>query len=120
VLSGDVHHAYVAEAQYPQPVSSRVYQLVCSPIHQGVPAYMRFGFRLGWSRLADRLGRLVGKLASVPPMPLSWTQVAGPFFGNQLATLLVDGRCARLLVERAEPLGDRSAGMAPVIDVSLT
>jgi hypothetical protein len=31
----------MAEAHYPQPVDSRVYQIVCSPIHQGVPASMR-------------------------------------------------------------------------------
>jgi hypothetical protein len=120
VLSGDVHHAYVAEARYPQPVDSRVYQLVCSPIHQGVPAYMRIGFRFGWSRLADRLGRLAGRMAAVPPVPLSWERVAGPFFGNQLATLTLDGRSAHLLVERAEDIRDRTAGMDPVLDVSLT
>jgi hypothetical protein len=119
VLSGDVHHAYVAEARYQEPVSSRVFQLVCSPIHQGVPASMRLGFRFGWTGLADRIGRLIGKLASVPPLPLSWQRVAGPFFGNQLATLTLDRRCAHLTVERAEPVGE-SAGLDPVLDISLT
>ena len=33
VLSGDVHHTYVSEAAYPQPMQSRVYQLTCSPMH---------------------------------------------------------------------------------------
>ncbi|HEX6936958.1 MAG TPA: alkaline phosphatase D family protein, partial [Actinomycetes bacterium] len=38
VLSGDVHHAYVARAEYDDPsVRSRVYQLTCSPVHNYVP-----------------------------------------------------------------------------------
>jgi hypothetical protein len=120
VLSGDVHHAYVAEARYPQPVASRVYQVVCSPIHQGVPRSMRAGFRLGWTRAAEWLGRLVARTASVPPLPLSWQRLSGPFFGNQLATLTFTGRCARLLVERATEGDDRPAEMRPVVDLSLS
>lgn len=102
VLSGDVHHAYLAQARYPQPVTSRVYQIVCSPIHQGVPGSMRLGFRFGWSRVADGLGRLIGRTAAVPPLPLSWDLLCGPFFGNQLATLTITGEKVGLLFERAE------------------
>jgi hypothetical protein len=120
VLSGDVHHAYVAEARYPQPVDSRIYQLVCSPIHQGVPASMRLGFRVGWSRPAELLPRWLARLAGVPPVPLAWSRTAGPFFGNQLATLAVDGRHSHLLVERAVQPGGRDAGMVPIVDVDLS
>jgi hypothetical protein len=55
---------------------------------------------------------------SVPPLPLSWDRVAGPFFGNQLATLTLAGRSARLLVERVGPVGG-AAGLAPVLDIGL-
>jgi hypothetical protein len=120
VLSGDVHHAYVAEAHYPEPVASRVLQLVCSPIHQGVPGSMRLGFRLGWSGLAERLVRPIGQWAGVPQLPLRWDRTAGPFFGNQLATLTLDGRSSRLLVERAEAGDDGAATMVRILDVALS
>jgi hypothetical protein len=120
VLSGDVHHAYLAEARYPQPVGSRVYQIVCSPIHQGVPRSMRLGFRFGWSKVADLLGRLIARTASVPPLPLSWELRSGPFFGNQLATLTLTGRQARLLFERAAPGSGQPARMTPLAELDLT
>jgi len=120
VLSGDVHHAYVAEAHYPQPVQSRIYQLVCSPIHQGVPASMRHGFRIGWSRPAEWLVRRLGRRIGVPPLPLRWNPAAGPFFGNQLATLTIAGRRSHLLVERAETVGSGDVGMITTIDVDLS
>src|SRR5207237_5426992 len=37
VLSGDVHHQYVAEARWPEPTRSRVHQIVVSPVHHSVP-----------------------------------------------------------------------------------
>jgi len=121
VLSGDVHHAYVARARYPDPVPGAVYQLVCSPVHQEVPRSMRFGFRVGWSRPAELLGRLACRLAGVPPLPLSWDRVAGPFFGNQLATLTIDGRSARLAFECAAPVDQQqTARMQPIAEVTLS
>jgi hypothetical protein len=120
VLSGDVHHAYVAEAHYPSPVDSRVYQLVCSPIHQGVPRSMRLGFRLGWSRAAESVARLVGRTAPVPPLPLSWDRLAGPFFGNQIATITLDGRTARFHLEGANAADGEPARMTPLADLPLT
>ena len=53
VLSGDVHHAYVARPEY-SDVDSAVYQLTCSPLHNRVPAAMRLAFRAAWSRAAER------------------------------------------------------------------
>ncbi len=100
VLSGDVHHAYVTRARYPDPVESAVYQVVCSPVHNHVQAYMHLGFRLGWSRAAEKLTRWIGRYAKVPPTPLDWQKLAGPFFGNELGTLLLDGRRAEVLLER--------------------
>jgi hypothetical protein len=100
VLSGDVHHSYLCEATYPDAVTSRVYQVTCSPIHNKVPGYMRLAFRLSWSGVAERVARLVlGRLARVPHPPLSWRRLAGPVFGNVLGSLVLEGRQARLLVE---------------------
>jgi hypothetical protein len=125
VLSGDVHHGYVARARCPErsgpsPVPGAVYQLVCSPVHQRVPASMRFGFRFGWSRPAAVAGRLASRLAGVSALPLSWDRVAGPFFGNQLATLVLDGQSAAVTFERAEPVDERTARMRQTAKVDLS
>jgi hypothetical protein len=125
VLSGDVHHGYVARARYPEradpdSAAGAVYQLVCSPVHQQVPRSMRFCFRLGWSRPAELLGRLVGRLAGVAALPLSWDRVAGSFFGNQLATLRIEGRSATVTFERAEPVDARTARMRQTAEIALS
>ena len=102
VLSGDVHHAYVAEAHFERPVRSRVYQLTCSPLHNHIPAAMRLTFRVSWSRMTERaMRRLLGVMARVPAMPLTWTRVSGPFFGNEIAELVVDGRRADTVLRKS-------------------
>jgi hypothetical protein len=55
VLSGDVHHAYVAEAQFAEPTDAPVYQLTCSPLHNFVPPAMKLSFRAAWSGVAERI-----------------------------------------------------------------
>jgi hypothetical protein len=104
VLSGDVHHSYLCQADYPQPVASRVFQITCSPVHNRPPRPMRLAFRASWSRLAERGARLVlGRLARVPRPPLTWRRLAGPVFGNAIASLVLDGRHARLVLETSQP-----------------
>lgn len=104
VLSGDVHHAYAAEAHYAQPTSARVFQLTCSPLHNVVPRAMKIAFRMAWSGIAERstssLLRLTGP---VPRPPLTWDRLSGPSFGNEIATLLIDGRKAEFVLERSAP-----------------
>jgi hypothetical protein len=101
VLSGDVHHAYVAGVGYDQPVDSQVYQLTCSPLHNYVPNAMKLTFRLAWSRVAERTTRaLLGLVTRVPRPPVSWHREAGPYFGNELMTFSAAGRLA--LVELAQ------------------
>jgi hypothetical protein len=102
VLSGDVHHAYAARVHYPDDVRSKVYQLTCSPVHNYVPTAMRLAFRLSWSRAAERVMRfLLDRVSKVPPAELDWSRMCGPMFGDQIATLTLDGRSATLLFERA-------------------
>ncbi len=107
VLSGDVHHGYSAEARWPEPAdrerTSRVVQLTCSPIHNDVPAFMRVGFRVGWSRLGRLAGRLLARHGRLPRTPVSWRKLAGPWFGNQLMTLTLADRTARLRLHQARP-----------------
>ncbi|MFG2952265.1 alkaline phosphatase D family protein [Streptomyces sp. NPDC048291] len=103
VLSGDVHHAYVAEPAWPPGTApaSRVLQLTCSPVHNSVPPTIRAGFRFGWSAPARFLGRWLARHGRCAPPPVTWRKKGGPWFGNQLMTLTLHGRSARLRLERA-------------------
>ncbi|MDQ3404610.1 MAG: alkaline phosphatase family protein [Actinomycetota bacterium] len=103
VLSGDVHHVYAAEATFDRPVKARVYQLTCSPMHNSVERMMRPVFRLAWWRpLARVLRWWMFRSPHINPLPVDWTRVSGPFYGNAVASLRVRGRSAQMTVECAE------------------
>jgi hypothetical protein len=106
VLSGDVHHAYVAEPKWRTgSPSSRVLQLTCSPVHNSIPAYIRVGFRFGWSAVARGLGRRLARHGRCRHPSVKWRKTGGPWFGNQLMTLTLHGRSARLRLEQARADG---------------
>src|SRR3712207_5183584 len=66
VLSGDVHHAYAAELVEPGNLSSRVHQLTVSPLHNQAPHPIRVGFKIGWSRRAERFTARLARWAEAP------------------------------------------------------
>jgi hypothetical protein len=119
VLSGDVHHSYVAEARYPAPAGARVLQLTCSPVRNTAPVYLRALLRAGWSTRLARVLRWFAARRGVRPAEPDWHRVSGPHFGNAVATLDVDARRASILLEQAGSTGD-SARLAPFVDLPLT
>ncbi len=107
VLSGDVHHAYVAEAHFDRPVRSRIYQLTCSPLHNYVPLPMKVAFRVFWSRAMERLLRLVlGVVAKVPAPSVTWRRQDGPYFSNEVAEFVSEGRAAYTTLSRSQGTPD--------------
>jgi hypothetical protein len=120
VLSGDVHHAYVAEPSWPgRGPDAHVTQLTCSPVHNSVPLSIRLGFRFGWSAPARALGRWFGRHGRCSPPAVSWRRTGGPWFGNQLMTLTLRGRSARLRMARAVTRQDGSAVLRTVTEREL-
>ncbi|WP_018684205.1 alkaline phosphatase D family protein [Actinokineospora enzanensis] len=120
VLSGDVHHVYAAEATFDRPVNARVYQLTCSPVHNSVERYMRPLFRVSWWRpLARVLRWWMYRSPEIRPLPVDWRKIAGPYFGNAVATLRVRGRRADLVVECADTGAD-GPYLRPLPAVGLT
>jgi hypothetical protein len=99
VLSGDVHHSYVARAELGPDVVTPVHQLTCSPLHNQVPAFMRPGLRLGWRRTPTALAARLARSAGLRPPPVRWRRLAGPYFGNAVSTLVHSGRSARVTIE---------------------
>jgi hypothetical protein len=107
VLSGDVHHSYVAEALFPgADVVTPVHQLTCSPIHNQVPAVMRPLMRLGWWRGPSEAVRGLARAAGLRRPIVRWRKQAGPYFGNAVSTLELDGRTARVAIEGTDKEGD--------------
>jgi phosphodiesterase/alkaline phosphatase D-like protein len=102
VLSGDVHHSYAARAELPSRPAGRVHQLTCSPVHNKMEWYIRPGFRLSWSRAMRAFGEAWAAQAGAPPKPLTWERIAGPLFGNTIATLEIKGPRAAVLFEQPQ------------------
>jgi hypothetical protein len=99
VLSGDVHHSYVARAEFGTDLGTPVHQLTCSPIHNQVPTPIRPLMRLGWSRAAARGARGLARSAGLGRPALRWRRLAGPYFGNAVATLRHVGVEAEATIE---------------------
>jgi PhoD-like phosphatase len=102
VLSGDVHHSYAARAELDgvSPDGATVHQLVCSPVHNYVPMFIKPAFMLGWTRPAAAVTRWWVRGHGVPSPPMKWDNVCGPLFGNTIATLEINDRDAEVFFEQ--------------------
>ncbi len=105
VLSGDVHHAYLAEVAFRRGsgVKSAVYQAVCSPFRNPLNRHERQGIRIGLSKAGELAGRLLARAAGVRDPEIRWRVGHDPWFDNQVATLTIEGRSSKLRVEKASP-----------------
>ncbi len=103
VLSGDVHHGYLAEAEFPYTKTvSRVYQAVCSPLRNALPGKKSRLQSSAWNAAAALAGRLLSRLAGVREESLTWHLTHdAPFFENQVATIELDGPDATISFEKA-------------------
>lgn len=126
VLSGDVHHSYAARATLDGvgEDAAPVHQLVCSPVHNYVPGYVKPAFKIGWSHRLAPVMRRWARRRGAPELTVSWTNTAGPVFGNTIATLQISGREAEVLFEQPAghddldqvarvPLTDRRHAVSP-------
>jgi hypothetical protein len=104
LLSGDVHHAYLARATFNGGDGGRergaVYQAVCSPLRNPLDSRERQAIRIGMSRPAERVAAALARAAGVAEEPLSWTIEEGPWFDNQVATIEIDGRNAWMVLDK--------------------
>jgi hypothetical protein len=118
-LSGDVHHAYLAEVGYPRGTGMRshVWQATCSPFRNPLSKKERRTVQLGFSRAGRLVGRALARAARVPQPPVRWRfQDGDPRFDNQVGTLELDGRRALARLERAKP--SRRGVEHPVLEVA--
>ena len=106
VISGDVHHAYLSEVAFRRQDGVErcpVYQAVCSPFRNPLDAHERRAIRFGTSKAGHALGRALARAAGVEDPDLRWRMIEGPYFDNQVATLELHHRSARVTLERTVP-----------------
>ncbi|HEX4668919.1 MAG TPA: alkaline phosphatase D family protein [Solirubrobacterales bacterium] len=105
VLSGDVHHAYLAETAFEPDtkMQSAVYQAVCSPYRNPLDNHERRAIRAGFSRPFVAAMRALAGTAGVADPGLRWRLAEGPYFDNQVASIRLDGREATLQLDKTIP-----------------
>lgn len=123
VLSGDVHHAYLAEAGFPagSGVRSPVYQAVCSPFRNPLDKKERRVMRFTWSRTGKYIFRTLARAAGVEESDIQWSLThPAPWFNNQVAALEITGRQARMRLDRTIPGEDSDPHLERVFERDLT
>ena len=124
VLSGDVHHTYLAELSFPGAAGghSPAWQAVCSPLRNPLPSDQRAAHRRAFRRPAQAVTRWLARRAGVEPEEVAWRVVEGPRFENHLGELELDGRRATLRVEHAvtPASGAGAPSLAPLYDHQLS
>jgi hypothetical protein len=105
LVSGDVHHGYLARVVYPRGSGARtpVYQAVCSPFRNPLKRHERLLQRFAGSRLGEAFGRLLALSARAPGPRFRWRRLEGLVFDNQISTLELEGEEALLRVECSVP-----------------
>lgn len=103
LLSGDVHHCYLAEVAFRSggqaAGASPVFQVVCSALRKELAPHERAVIGFGHSGIAARAARRMARAVGVPAVPLDWRVVERPAYANQIATLTLDGDRSRVAVE---------------------
>jgi hypothetical protein len=118
MLSGDVHHAYLAEVAFPRAdgVRSAVWQAVCSPYRNPLDARERRAIRTLISRSAEAFTRLLARAGGAPDPRIRWRFAEGPYFDNQLASIRLDGRRAAVKLEKTVPGEHRERRLEQVFE----
>ena len=122
-LSGDVHHAYLAEVGFPPGTGMRsaVYQATCSPFRNPLDDRERRSIRFACSKAGTLVGKLLARAAGVPDPPVRWrfTGDEQPYFDNQVCFLEIDGRRARLWLQKTVPEENEGYSLETVFEYQL-
>lgn len=101
VVSGDIHHGYLARIRWPESSGVPVWQIVASPMRQSLESAARRGFGVADRRGWVSAGRMLARLARVPEADVDWRLEEGPVFDNHIATLELGDRGADARLEAA-------------------
>jgi hypothetical protein len=103
LLSGDVHHGYLAEATFrDEDAESLVYQAVCSPFRNSLPGKKSRIQSVSWTKPGELAGRCLASLVGIGEEDMSWHLAHQElWFENQVATLELEGRHGTMTFEKA-------------------
>jgi len=117
LLSGDVHHGYLAEMDLGDGVESALYQSVCSPLRNPLGLPERLALRAGWTKTGERIGKTLARLAGVEEPRIRWRLTHDrPWFENHVSTLELHGRRANLKVEKSTPEDGQAPSLHTVLE----
>ncbi|MEJ7798428.1 MAG: alkaline phosphatase D family protein [Solirubrobacteraceae bacterium] len=120
LLSGDVHHAYLAEAWFPgREVTSRVLQATCSPIRNPLARRERRILRSAFTRPVAAVARRLARAAGVADPSMRWTFAQPATFDNQIARLDLCGRDAQLRIEKTSPEDWPAPRLHPILSLAI-
>ncbi len=109
MVSGDVHHSYVAPVAFPGSAGAPVRQVVSSPLRNAVPRSVQRGFAFAGSAPARAVGRALARGARLRRPAVDWAVALGPLQGNGVSMLHVDGCEAELTMHSARLAGGEAA-----------
>ena len=118
-LSGDVHHAYLAEVAFRRDVEmkSNVFQAVCSPFRNPLDARERRAIKFAASKPVAWLTRRMAAAAGVRDPGIRWRFEQEPTFDNQVATIEWEGRDAVMRIEKTVPSDPELPGLETVFEM---
>jgi hypothetical protein len=117
VLSGDVHHGYLAKMDFGDGVETPVYQSASSPLRNPLGLPERLVMRFGWTDRGRRVGEVLLRLAGVEKPNLSWDLVhREPWFHNHISSLQIRDREATLKVEKTTPYNNDEPVLYPILE----
>jgi hypothetical protein len=99
-------------------VRSAVFQAVCSPFRNPLDRHERAAIKVAASRPAGIAAHALARSAGVREPDMRWRLAGGrePWFDNQVGTLELHGRRARLTVEKTVPNDHDEPRLETVID----
>jgi PhoD-like phosphatase len=119
VLSGDVHHGYLAEIQLKEGAGTKssVYQAVSSPSRNPLGLPERLALLSGWTKPGELVGKTLARLAGVEAPKVCWRLMhEKPWFDNHISTLEFRGRAASLKVEKTTPEDAGEPRLYPLLE----
>ena len=117
VLSGDVHHGYLAEMDFGDGVETPVYQSASSPLRNPLGLPERLVMRFGWTERGRRIGEALLRLTRVEKPDLDWHLVhETPWFHNHISSLQIRHREATLKVEKTTPDNGDEPVLYPILE----
>lgn len=121
MLSGDVHHCYIAELGFRSDAgaSAPVWQCVCSAYRKDLAPHEKAAMKVGNSRVGELIARLLARSAGVPRPRVGWRVVHEPSYENQVATLRLEPGRASVRVETTAGADWRTPTLETVFDQRL-